>query len=469
MFLFKKIDNNIKQKQQAQQQKYYWISLGEHVVLSKLRIFVKLTTADSASLPRTMELLMGLAKFHQLTHTAVRGLLMNHFATAMRTVYQEKSLRGINDHAAWDMLIRLSEKCGVVAFSNGEKNPSIAAIYFDLLCSQVDQIVWPQNVPYLVQAIVRMYLLHAAGITPTAGSSPTEDSDWQRVTSSGEGLNVVETLTNIRDKLVARTDGLTRTSMECTSAWLSVLNGLAKSASCDSLTKDRSDALVALQRSILASETANLPIPVCYDAIDKVVMPLVKRLCGEQTEATDAAQQSKVAALQNVPFAAATADQNVGFLGRFSPTNAITSVFGGGNIPDSPIQQPMLKSGSSKAGHSGIEDLQTQVLALLCRSFLHFTEYSKISSSPNEFMAQWKELLAHLYAYYSRPPQGSEVVKEAVSEQTKNVVNVLASLPSCELSSIPEFWSTTRKQIAPFGEELSAALNAHLDQKGLPK
>eukprot|EP01060_Flectonema_neradi_P002717 TRINITY_DN11727_c0_g1_i1.p1 TRINITY_DN11727_c0_g1~~TRINITY_DN11727_c0_g1_i1.p1 ORF type:complete len:1555 (+),score=248.37 TRINITY_DN11727_c0_g1_i1:35-4699(+) len=453
-------DPKIPKTRESQQQKYYWISLGEHVALSKLRIFVRLTTDHSPSLPRKMVLLQSLEKFRQLTATANRGLLMNHFATAMRIVYQAGALDEVKNSSAHEMLIHLSQLCGFVAC---EKNRSVAAAYFDLLCLQVNQVVWPQNVPKLVEAIVYMYKGHAA--------SPTEDADgWEHV-SNGEPLKVVSVLTDIRNKVVANINSLTCANTEYMSAWLSVLNGFSALVSSDTGIKERSDALHALQRSIISTETHNLPVPVCYDAIDKVVKPLVIKLCpGDQAEPTEPAQQqAKTASVAQPTTGTPVGDQSVGFLGRFSPTNAINSVFGGGGATDSPPQPPMPKTGgTTKPGQSGIEDLQTCVLALLCKTFLHFTEHSNISSDPEKFMNQWKVLLAHLYAYYSRPPQGSEVVKEAVSESTRNVVNVLASLNIPALANIPNFWPTTRKHIAPFGDKLSASLNDYLDRCGKP-
>eukprot|EP01059_Diplonema_ambulator_P027990 TRINITY_DN46687_c0_g1_i1.p1 TRINITY_DN46687_c0_g1~~TRINITY_DN46687_c0_g1_i1.p1 ORF type:complete len:1525 (+),score=495.53 TRINITY_DN46687_c0_g1_i1:98-4672(+) len=424
----------------------YWISVGEHVVVSLMRILVRLATAKDKSLARTRARLNGLSAFSKFHDKVFGPLVARHVASALTILLKSDALNEIRDAETWKNLIVFTNKCGLLS-----KNANLTVQCFEILQCMTEQssFAWPDNVPNLVQGLINLYLFY---------STNSEDPDWEHVSRPGSSpsgaepvnLKVVPTLTRVRDTLTSCSSSLKNPSPKWTDAWLSILNGFAAVVAShassrgahtpDSMVpRERSDALIALQRSILASETVNLPVSVCYDAITKVLVELVKKLCGQENRT------------QVEPSGG-------GLLGRFSPTMIL-----GAALPDSPAPAAGRKENSNV---KGIDDLQTRVLALMCRAFLHFTENAKLASTPNEFMKLWRMILGLLYAYYTRPPPQSvktdagEAVKEAVCEQTKNMINVLASLPSPDLrSTIPDFWPTTRELVVKISPTLEAHLN----------
>eukprot|EP01063_Lacrimia_lanifica_P009267 TRINITY_DN16271_c0_g1_i1.p1 TRINITY_DN16271_c0_g1~~TRINITY_DN16271_c0_g1_i1.p1 ORF type:complete len:1552 (+),score=501.45 TRINITY_DN16271_c0_g1_i1:56-4711(+) len=443
----------------TKQQVQYWTSVGEHVVKCRMRILVRLAVASGRTEARTMALLRSLEEMNRrISSPVVFGTIVaRHTAAAVQLLVQADGLSDIRAPEMWETLITL-------CFNSGRhvapRDLSVTMTAFETLQAMAKDAAfpWPDQVPSLIDALTKLYAYL---------SQTPEDSDWEHLSprvqaADGDkappakrpgtgGLQIVETFTAIRDTLMECAASLEHPSPRWVQTWLSLLMGLAVVATSASgagdaqappetqISKERSDALIALQRSVLSGDAAKLPVPVLYEAFTKILIPLVRRLCDNGASS----QQS------TSTFEAASS-----LLGKF---------WGSGVNPESP-DRPV-----SKASLTGLEELQTRVLALMCKTFLHFTENGGISSTPNEFVNLWNQILGLLYAYHSRPPKSdaSDAVRDSVCEQTKNLINVLASLPSPQLQAIPNFWAITRNLISPF-KDLAPSINAHLDALGLP-
>lgn len=118
--------------------------------------------------------------------------------------------------------------------------------------------------------------------------------------------------------------------------------------------------------------------------------------------------------------------------------------------------------------------MQTRVVSLLCKSFLHFLK--PLSTSPEEFLALWQRLLTLLGACYAEPTGAGgvgpgESVREAVGEYVRNTVSVVFAEAgpggnAAHLAALPTFWTLTRELLPPFGD-VGTQLTAYLDAQGL--
>eukprot|EP00755_Sulcionema_specki_P013554 Sspe_Gene.54257::Locus_29952_Transcript_1_1_Confidence_1.000_Length_4890::g.54257::m.54257/K18443/GBF1; golgi-specific brefeldin A-resistance guanine nucleotide exchange factor 1 len=457
----------------GKQESSYWITVGEHVVVCRLRIFVRLAmNAELTHLQPT--LLQTLATFDSLERSVYGPLVAKHVASSFRIVLTSSTLDGVKDAASWDLIIKLTEKSGLLARHNGATEACFSVLHH---LATEEKFVWPDNVPHLVQALTLLFLLLAVG---------PGDSDWEHVArpdtlrvcndpepASPTTPKVVDALWSLQERLVGFAPSLLKSpSAKWTAGWLSVLRGFSDIVAAPTaaeggkgpppsedglvLSRERSDALLALQRSVLAPQLTVLPPAVCYEALAKVLIPLVERLCDYPA--------------QERPEAVAAS----GFFGRFSPTAAINAVFGAA-LADSPPHGPSPAPKPpvlSKQGLHNLEDFQTRVLALLCKAFLHFL--SSLASTPAEFQRLWIQLIGLLYAFYSRPQSNTSLteghgdeMQVAVREHIKIIIYVVASMQSSPLSTIPDFWPLTRELIACF-TDVADGLNAHLDSLGLP-
>jgi hypothetical protein len=321
----------------------------------------------------------------------------------------------------------------------------------------------PSVTPVLAEAVASCALLASEEL-------PSDDGIWQAfaATSDMAPLADIKTPTTaisdtpmdfssafvaMQQSLLAHVPGEGQSTDVWTHSLRRLLQSLAAvffgSATGSVQPKQCSDALLVFQRCILDQGLTQVSPSVCHDIFDAVLLPVVERVCLQPPQQDARRQPAKLQ-------------------GAFSPSVLITSIFGAvagpantssGGSPQKP-EAPRMEF---------TDDLQSRTASLLPKAVLHLLP--QLVAETRLFMALWQRVLGLLYALYSNPASDASLLREAVHENVRNLVHVLAttaaSQPEHQLlfAPFPTFWSTTRRLLASF--DFAPALVQTLDDLGL--
>ncbi|ORC93637.1 uncharacterized protein TM35_000015140 [Trypanosoma theileri] len=251
--------------------------------------------------------------------------------------------------------------------------------------------------------------------------------------------------------------------------WVSSLRGLSALVVLSRHYRDRSDALLCLQRCLLDSEIRHLPGSAVALLYEDVIFPLTEQMCAPSLDILATPQNEKVTDIDSTTDAKPVHSFVSGFFSTLAPAPLSKREAEGTSTGQLSVERSKRKVAI---------DLRCRMVALLPKVLLHYVR--SLVDTPEILQELSQRILGTLYALYTAPndmasneedsdtrEMGKEVMRtsgttedeialrEAIQETVKNMINVLESTladPECmvTMQKIPYFWTSTKNVLRTF-------------------
>ncbi|KEG13234.1 hypothetical protein DQ04_01131030 [Trypanosoma grayi] len=254
--------------------------------------------------------------------------------------------------------------------------------------------------------------------------------------------------------------------------WIASLRGLCGLVVLSRPYRDRSDALLCLQRCLLDSEIKHLPATAVAALYEDAIFPLTEQMCAPSSSSSSSRISPPQGAKPPSGVSVNTPAMQSFVTSLFSPLaplppsrRAVTS--------NNAVRAP----GITKDARLVTIDLKCRIVGLLPKVFLHYMK--SLSETPEILQELWQRILGTLYALYTAPTDGvladaegttrdpkesaktigvaedEAALREAIQETVKNMIYVLAAtLGEVEgvqiLRRTPYFWTSTKNLLRTF-------------------
>ncbi|KAH9577395.1 Guanine nucleotide exchange factor [Trypanosoma melophagium] len=264
--------------------------------------------------------------------------------------------------------------------------------------------------------------------------------------------------------------------------WISSLRGLSALVVLSRHYRDRSDALLCLQRCLLDSEIRQLPGAAVALLYEDVIFPLTEQMCAPSSDTLATPQNEKVNDSDNTNTDTRPVQSLVaGFFSTLAPVPLSK------RETENTTGQLRLEKSKRKVAI----DLKCRMVALLPKVLLHYVK--SLGDTPEILQELSQRILGTLYALYTVPNDmttnedesdtrevGKEIIRvsgttedeaalrEAIQETVKNMINVLESTladPECMITmqKMPYFWTSTKNVLRTF--DFAESLLALIDSR----